>query len=49
MKVESFELTDPLGNRNIFAKFEDGVVFYKFTGQSDNKILPFLPDVVNRI
>ncbi len=32
MKVESFELTDPLGNKNIFAKFEDGLVFYKFPG-----------------
>jgi hypothetical protein len=37
MKVESFELTDPLGNKNIFAKFEDGLVFYKFPGIYGNQ------------
>jgi hypothetical protein len=37
MKVESFELADPLGNKNIFAKFEDGLVFYKFPGIQYNQ------------
>jgi hypothetical protein len=40
MKVESFELTDPLGNKNIFAKFEDGLVFYKFPGT----VVPYFLD-----
>ncbi len=38
MKVESFELTDPLGNKNIFAKFEDGLVFYKFPGTTSTSL-----------
>ena len=31
--VESFEVMDPSGQRNIFSKFEDGMVYFKFSGR----------------
>ncbi|XP_023344493.1 calcium-activated chloride channel regulator 1 [Eurytemora carolleeae] len=33
-KVESFEVIDPAGNQNSFAKFQDGLVYFKFPGES---------------
>lgn len=32
-KVELFEVKDPSGKKRIFSKFEDGMVYFKFTGQ----------------
>ena len=34
-KVESFEVTDSTGKRNIFSKFEDGLVIIKMLGKSN--------------
>ena len=31
-KVELFEVKDPSGKKRIFSKFEDGMVYFKFTG-----------------
>ena len=35
MKVEQFELTDPLGQHNIFSQFDTGLVYFKLTNSSD--------------
>ena len=35
MKVEQFELTDPLGQQNIFSQFDTGLVYFKLTNSSD--------------
>ena len=32
-KVELFEVKDPSGKKRIFSKFEDGMVYFKFSGQ----------------
>ena len=32
-KVELFEVKDPSGKKRIFSKFEDGMVYFKFTGK----------------
>ena len=37
-KVENFEVKDPSGKRNIFSKFEDGFVIFRFPGKSDSGI-----------
>jgi len=34
-KIEFFEVSDPSGRKNIFSKFEDGLVIFKFTGHSE--------------
>ena len=31
-KVELFEVKDPSGKKRIFSKFEDGMVYFKFSG-----------------
>ena len=33
-KVENFELVNPDGEKNIFAKFQDGLVYFRFPGKS---------------
>ena len=35
MSVEQFELTDPLGQHNIFSQFDTGLVYFKLTNSSD--------------
>ena len=35
MKVEQFELTDPLGRHNIFSQFDTGLVYFKLSNSSD--------------
>ena len=35
MKVEQFELTDPAGNKNIFATFDTGLVYFQLPGTSE--------------
>ena len=35
MKVEQFELTDPLGQHNIFSQFDTGLVYFKLTNSTD--------------
>ena len=32
-KVELFEVKDPSGKKRIFSKFEDGMVYFKFSGR----------------
>jgi len=40
-KIESFEVKDPSGKRNIFSKFEDGLVIFRFPGKSESGIWTF--------
>jgi len=40
-KIESFEVKDPSGQRNIFSKFEDGLVIFRFPGKSESGIWTF--------
>jgi hypothetical protein len=40
-KVEYFEVIDPSGQKNIFSKFEDGMVLLRFGGQSEAGIWTF--------
>ena len=40
-KVEFFEVIDPSGQKNIFSKFEDGMVLLRFGGQSEAGIWTF--------
>ena len=35
MKVEQLELTDPVGQHNIFSQFDTGLVYFKLTNRSD--------------
>ena len=35
MKVEQFELTDPLGEHKIFSQFDTGLVYFRLTNSSD--------------
>ena len=41
MKVESLELTDPSGNKNIFARFDTGTVYFRLTNDSDIGVWSF--------
>ena len=40
-KIEFFEVSDPSGRRNIFSKFEDGLVLFRFPGDSEPGVWSF--------
>ena len=40
-KIEFFEVSDPSGRKNIFSKFEDGLVLFRFPGDSEPGVWSF--------
>jgi calcium-activated chloride channel regulator 4 len=40
-KIEFFEVSDPSGRKNIFSKFEDGLVLFRFPGESEPGVWSF--------